>query len=74
ETATMALDLLKQVMESMKAGKRPPKLPEEWVELSESEDAATQVLEQSSRHWDLMKAQAAIAVKNNHWTKRVSPL
>jgi len=74
ETSELALDLVKQVMAAMKRGKRPPKMPKEWADDADSEDAATQVREQSDKLWDLMRAQAEVAVKNNHWTKRGPPL
>mmetsp|Transcript_39542 Transcript_39542/g.73721 ORF Transcript_39542/g.73721 Transcript_39542/m.73721 type:complete len:332 (+) Transcript_39542:50-1045(+) len=72
-TAELALELLKQVMASMKRGKHPPKMPTEWVELSNSEEAYQQVRDQSQRLWKMMKFQADIAVKNNHWTKKGPP-
>ncbi|CAE7851594.1 unnamed protein product [Symbiodinium necroappetens] len=74
ETSSLALDLLKQVMAAMKTGKRPPKMPREWADDADSEDAAEEVREQSDKLWDLMRAQADVAVKNNHWTKRAPPL
>ncbi|CAE7235808.1 unnamed protein product [Symbiodinium necroappetens] len=74
ETSALALDLLKQVMAAMKRGKRPPKMPREWADFADSEDAAAQVREQSDKLWDLFRAQADIAVKNSHWTKRGPPL
>ncbi|CAE6928761.1 unnamed protein product [Symbiodinium sp. CCMP2592] len=74
ETSALALDLLRQVMAAMKTGKRPPKMPSEWTDLADSEDAADQVREQSDKLWDLMRVQADVAVKNNHWTKRGPPL
>ncbi|CAE7796569.1 unnamed protein product, partial [Symbiodinium sp. CCMP2592] len=57
ETSELALDLVKQVMAAMKRGKRPPKMPREWADDADSEDAATQVREQSDKLWDLMRAQ-----------------
>ncbi|OLP84716.1 hypothetical protein AK812_SmicGene34366 [Symbiodinium microadriaticum] len=74
ETSALALDLLKQVMAAMKTGKRPPKMPREWADFADSEDAAAQVREQSDKLWDLFRVQADIAVKNSHWTKRGPPL
>jgi len=74
ETSALSLDLLRQVMAAMKTGKRPPKMPSEWADFADSEDAADQVREQSDKLWDLMRVQADVAVKNNHWTKRGPPL
>eukprot|EP00931_Biecheleriopsis_adriatica_P064983 TRINITY_DN3961_c0_g2_i1.p1 TRINITY_DN3961_c0_g2~~TRINITY_DN3961_c0_g2_i1.p1 ORF type:complete len:326 (-),score=111.68 TRINITY_DN3961_c0_g2_i1:130-1107(-) len=58
---------------SQSVEQRPPPMPEEWVELSEQEDAVAKVRELSAETWALMKEQAERATWKPHWTERGPP-
>ncbi|CAJ1361132.1 unnamed protein product [Effrenium voratum] len=74
EVATAALDLLHKVTSSIRRGQRPPDLPRDWVEYSESPEAIEKMQQLSASVWAQLRAQAQAAVHNSDWKNKGPPL
>ncbi|CAL1141070.1 unnamed protein product [Cladocopium goreaui] len=66
-------EMFKHVTMGLKRGRKPPPLPEAWVEESASDEVKEQVRHLSPWAWNLLKMQAGGAVYNSKWYNRGPP-
>jgi len=66
-------EMLKHVTMGLKRGRKPPPLPQEWVEESERDATKEQVRHLSPWAFGLLKMQAEGAVYNSKWYNRGPP-